>query len=1095
MKEKNYSPIKNNKKTIAVLIGSLSSAYHESIMRGVEDYAKEVDYNVVCFSGGPLKDEHPISQSRYKVFDLVDPSLYDGVIIPTSSHFRFVNKEEASAFLKRFKGKPVANINSVFDVDVNILIDYSEGIRSIMKHLIEKQNIRKIALFRGPSNHQTSNIREENYREVLEEYGIEYDENIVVRGDLRKEVAANFLDELYDVRKADVEAIICLNNISKVILREAERKGIKIPDDVEIIGAVGAIENTYSDTRITTILEPHYELGKRSLMALKDIIDGKEVQNVINVPTVVKFRESIQVIENQLNENLDKKNAFDKNDVGYFLSNIKSRLDKLYINVTSKEETEKISMRLENMSILLYEAIFEAKYKPFLKEVDLFLNSAYKVKSIPIRLLIISEFIKICEELVDSSLDANELYHFISELNDIKDGYESSAISYRIFEMDLFIYNFKEMVNSLNTSFNLEESLNHAHKLIDFNEFHLSTYNEQYKTAQNIISLRDGKLTELSKEEMKYEAKDLFPSPIAPFNDRFSIIIFPISYRNDFLGFWITDLGDKQGRLYESIQAIISSTLRNELQKRALISAEKRFNDIAHCTSDWLFETDLDNKILYSSSNCFDMIGVQSSELLGVPLTNFLINNSEIIRLLNENKPVSGQECWTKNYIGENVCLKMFATPILDDGSFLGYRGTFENITLDKNHEQRIKMLAYTDGLTGLYNRTKFNDDLYEKISDCKNHQDGFFLVFFDLDKFKLINDTLGHDAGDFVLINVANIVSEVIRNKGFLYRLGGDEFTIILNCSLSLNEVKKIAENIRYQISKPMIFMDKQIEITSSIGLAKFPENGENYETLVKNADLAMYTSKENGKNKFTFYNESIGLNNDLDNILRHVNNNNFEIDIVPRVDLSTNTIIGYEVNNYIANYNEKLNLSGHFINFADLDINELINKTNKKDYTNEFKTIKFDDTILSINLSLASLKNERNYNKLYDSISLIGLNNSNLEITIEDFISSDNMTEISNQIIVLKENGFRVALNGNSIDINSLFNLSTFDFDSLKVDSHSLFNIANNKKGKIIIDSFKNLINDLGVEIVIKDINDNDDLELVRKLGFTNVSGNCFK
>lgn len=175
-----------------------------------------------------------------------------------------------------------------------------------------------------------------------------------------------------------------------------------------------------------------------------------------------------------------------------------------------------------------------------------------------------------------------------------------------------------------------------------------------------------------------------------------------------------------------------------------------------------------------------------------------------------------------------------------------------------KKKEEIIKNLAYHDTVTNLPNR-RFGKELLQSAIDnaCKNkYMVG--VMFIDLDKFKYANDTFGHDAGDQLLITVAKRLKNSIREKDSVARIGGDEFMIILDQLSSLNDLSYIPDKILKSFSEPFNINNKEIPITCSVGIAIYPQHGSNIETLLKNADIAMYQVKENGRNNYKFFTET---------------------------------------------------------------------------------------------------------------------------------------------------------------------------------------------------------------------------------------------
>jgi diguanylate cyclase (GGDEF)-like protein len=183
----------------------------------------------------------------------------------------------------------------------------------------------------------------------------------------------------------------------------------------------------------------------------------------------------------------------------------------------------------------------------------------------------------------------------------------------------------------------------------------------------------------------------------------------------------------------------------------------------------------------------------------------------------------------------------------------------FDRAAERKQAEERMEYLATHDGLTGLPNRAMFNHLLDASIRVGRRYERKFAMMFIDLDRFKEVNDTLGHAAGDALLVEVSSRLRSCLRESDVVARLGGDEFVVILSEVTENHRVAKVAGNVLAALGKPLLLSDQECGVTASIGIALFPADGGDAETLTKHADIAMYTAKEEGKNDFRFFSSEI--------------------------------------------------------------------------------------------------------------------------------------------------------------------------------------------------------------------------------------------
>ncbi|WP_428909732.1 diguanylate cyclase domain-containing protein [Niallia sp. Krafla_26] len=193
-----------------------------------------------------------------------------------------------------------------------------------------------------------------------------------------------------------------------------------------------------------------------------------------------------------------------------------------------------------------------------------------------------------------------------------------------------------------------------------------------------------------------------------------------------------------------------------------------------------------------------------------------------------------------------------------NDGLVIKVNEQFEDITRQKELEFQLKRLAFFDDLTDIPNRKMLDRQIQKALYRSKRHHHNFTLMFVDLDDFKKVNDTLGHDAGDQLLRDVVSRINHCIREEDLISRIGGDEFIVIFE-KTDLDEIEQIAERIIEYVAQPYSIHDNQARVSLSIGISMFPNHGEDKDTLIKAADKAMYYAKKNGKNSYKFYNDEL--------------------------------------------------------------------------------------------------------------------------------------------------------------------------------------------------------------------------------------------
>ncbi|OIJ18941.1 hypothetical protein BKP45_14525 [Anaerobacillus alkalidiazotrophicus] len=281
------------------------------------------------------------------------------------------------------------------------------------------------------------------------------------------------------------------------------------------------------------------------------------------------------------------------------------------------------------------------------------------------------------------------------------------------------------------------------------------------------------------------------------------------------------------------------------------------------------FSYDIENDKLYISKGVNEISIFTDTELMEKPklLKHFIRNidqekEKDIVNLLLTRKK-GKVEFSVKDVNNHLRWMEIQTNPIQDESSKVEIiNGLIIDVTEQKLFEMKLKQMAYYDELTDLPNRKMIQKHLTKILARSKRHDHSFAVMFIDLDGFKKVNDTLGHEYGDLLLVEVAKRLNNTVREEDLTGRLGGDEFIIVFE-ETSTEEVEKIAERILNSISEPFCFQENESKVSPSIGISIFPKDGENIETLIKNADKAMYHAKNKGKNSFQFYSIDLEASN----------------------------------------------------------------------------------------------------------------------------------------------------------------------------------------------------------------------------------------
>ncbi len=436
-----------------------------------------------------------------------------------------------------------------------------------------------------------------------------------------------------------------------------------------------------------------------------------------------------------------------------------------------------------------------------------------------------------------------------------------------------------------------------------------------------------------------------------------------------------------------------------------------------------------------------------------------------------------------------------------------GFNKMISQIKEDLDHrttvEDELKNLAMFDQLTKLPNRHYFHEHLESTIKRHERKKEHFALLFLDLDGFKNINDTLGHDYGDLLLQEIASRLSGCIRESDFVARLGGDEFTIVLENVEKVEDIEHIADQIIYAISKEIDLDGTKAYVSGSIGISRYLIDSDCANLLMQYADLAMYHAKENGKNDFIFYNAALNIEKSraylIETELRSaIENEELSLNYQPKVDLKTNTVETMEV---LLRWNSKklgfvspaefipvaekssliIKLESWVIQTASLQV-KTWNKIGKKDYR------------VAINISQMHFKQKsflEDFNTIMQNCG-VNLNHLEIELTESAFLSQteENIQKLS----YLQSLGIKISIDDFGTGYSSLSYLKKLPINSIKIDKSFIDGLPNDKDDVAITKTVIDLAKRFNLKTVAEGVETKDQVDLLKELGCDTVQGYYF-
>lgn len=389
------------------------------------------------------------------------------------------------------------------------------------------------------------------------------------------------------------------------------------------------------------------------------------------------------------------------------------------------------------------------------------------------------------------------------------------------------------------------------------------------------------------------------------------------------------------------------------------------------------------------------------------------------------------------------------------------------NITELKKYEQKLQHLAYHDQLTGLPNRVSMNDRLNGLIG--KDASGKKAVLFIDIDNFKYVNDTMGHSFGDKLIVKVSERLGSLLEKNQTIFRWGGDEFIIIADGFEKVEDMEKLAVKILKQFKSTFEIGSSSLYITVSIGVSIYPFHGNNADELLKNADIAVYKAKEEGRNRIVFYNEPMNeavsermlIERNLHGALAK---NEFELYYQPQLDIASNQICGFEA--LIRWRNEELGFVSpqKFIGVAEdthliIPIGEWVLR-NACLFLRKLHRQGYPELTMSVNISMLQLLQDNFTDMVMKTLETSKISPRHLEIEITESILMESYEMIAGKLKLLKEQGIKIALDDFGKGYSSLNYLRQLPISTLKIDKSFVDTISTNDKKK----SLANLIVKIG-------------------------------
>lgn len=569
------------------------------------------------------------------------------------------------------------------------------------------------------------------------------------------------------------------------------------------------------------------------------------------------------------------------------------------------------------------------------------------------------------------------------------------------------------------------------------------------------------------------------------------------------LSFSATALRDKEGTVIGALETLIDVT-KQKKSEETLKEKEHLLSEVIDGCPVPMFVIDEHHVVTHWNRACESIIGTKSSDVVGTRdqwkgfysdprpvLADLVVDNklsqlSEFYDGIWAASPLI-EDGWEAtdhfpNFNSGEKWLYFTAAPLHNaDGKTIGAVETLQDVSYQKEYEAKLEFQANHDALTGLANRNLLTDRLKQAIAHAERDERLLSLLFIDLDNFKTVNDTLGHNVGDQLICETAKKIQKSIRTGDTVARFGGDEFVVLLFAPENEDHVTDVVQRISQEIATSYTHEGQDLHVGSSIGVAMYPEDGTDVDTLMMNADSAMYRAKKTNKGSFRFFTQDLNeralirlqIENDLH---KAIEREEFELVYQPIFDLKTGMVTAAEALIRWNHPDHGLISPTEFIHIAEetgliVPIGEWVLETASKE------ALYWQDEIgrplrISINVSARQFRNHEIHDALDRMFKTIGMMGLNIELELTENLVMHNPEKAEKSLHKLHDMGVHLAMDDFGTGYSSLAYLRRFPFDMIKIDKAFVDDLGSSREAEAIVRAMLDLGRALGLRMLAEGV-----------------------
>jgi diguanylate cyclase (GGDEF)-like protein/PAS domain S-box-containing protein len=543
-------------------------------------------------------------------------------------------------------------------------------------------------------------------------------------------------------------------------------------------------------------------------------------------------------------------------------------------------------------------------------------------------------------------------------------------------------------------------------------------------------------------------------------------------------------------------------------------ASEERAQETLNSIGDAVISTDTAGRVTFFNAVAERLTGWPSADAIGRPLEEVLrivdsVSRATVpnpmARATRENRAVGlTPNCVLIRRDGAEAAIEDSVAPIRDrHGEVTGAVMVFHDVSASRALTEKMAHLAQHDSLTDLPNRVLLNDRLAQAISFAQRHHEKLAVLYMDLDRFKHINDSLGHSIGDHLLQSVAQRISECVRASDTVSRQGGDEFVVVFAEVANASDASICADKILAAVRRPHYFDGHDLHVTASVGIALYPDDGGDADALLANADCAMYQAKDSGRDNYQFYGAVLNSTSTdrqlLETDLRHaIHRREFELYYQPMIDLHTGAVSGAEALLRWRHPVRGLVSPAHFISVAEesgmiVPIGQWVLREACRQ-GKAWRDAGLAPVRLAINVSAVELR-AKGFASDFGSLLLeTGFDPGMLELELTETFLMQDVASTAEVLSAIKAVGVRLALDDFGTGWSSLSHMRRFPIDTLKVDKSFVRDVTTDAGDASVVSAVINMAKSLHIQVIAEGVETREQLEFLQAHGCPEAQGNYF-